>query len=374
MELQRHYASPTENATACAAPVVVTVHTADRPRDVMDANENVCPRLTELREDWMASSDYSEFMSSQETRILQRFATDVLKVQDTSNLVDCLMTTICTDRTLPEALNDYHGPDAGEWAGVGGSAGQPTDQHPYGRNLFSRLFNFDAQTWIRLFLYQDGVYSKLALTPLWRDVLANIQDAIDLPGNASASVCCPVRSPPKMAIYSGHDTTLMPMLASLGSAVYDGEWSPYASMMTIEVYHQYPEDQYLFRLVYNGRVLTSCIDGCGKSDLCPVSVLRTVTMFTQNYNCTRLGEDPRATVGNRESTTSDVFSTPGGVLAVCLLVVGSALFGSLGTYLYVMGKLRRGGRQRLPHGDYEEDGISLEYPRHKDTVDRSLSA
>jgi hypothetical protein len=97
-------------------------------------------------------------------------------------------------------------------------------------------------------------------------------------------------------------------------------------------------------------------------------------MFTQNYNCTRLGEDPRATVGNRESTTSDVFSTPGGVLAVCLLVVGSALFGSLGTYLYVMGKLRRGGRQRLPHGDYEEDGISLEFPRHKDTVDRSLSA
>jgi hypothetical protein len=335
----------------------------------MDANENVCPRLAELGEEWKASVEYSEFMNSQETRTLQRFVTDVLKVQDMSNLVDCLMTTICTDRTLPKAVNDYHGPDSGVGGGDRGSVGKSTDQHPYGTNLFSRLFDFDAQTWIRLFLYQNAAYSKLALTPLWRDVLANIQGNIDLSRNASAQVCCPVRSPPKLAVYSGHDTTLMPMLASLGSAVYDGEWAPYASMMTIEVYHQHPEDQYLFRLVYNGKVLTSRIDGCDNSDLCPVSALQEVTKFTQNYNCTRRGADPVVTVGSRESTTGDVFSTSGGVLALCLLVVASALFGSLGTYLYVIGRPRRGGRQYLPQEE-EEGDISLEFPRHVDTDNR----
>lgn len=36
-------------------------------------------------------------------------------------------------------------------------------------------------------------------------------------------------------LISGHDVTVMPMLASLGDDVWDGKWIPYASMFLIEV-------------------------------------------------------------------------------------------------------------------------------------------
>ena len=75
--------------------------------------------------------------------------------------------------------------------------------------------------------YNDGAYSKLAMGPLWSEILDNIQPII----NAND------RTPPpnRLALFSGHDTTLLPLLISLGSNVWNGEWPPYASMMIIEV-------------------------------------------------------------------------------------------------------------------------------------------
>ena len=95
---------------------------------------------------------------------------------------------------------------------------------------------------------------------------------------------------------------------------------------------------------------------------CLVSVLlEQVTSFTKDYDCARRGADPKSTALKGSAASSDVFSTPGGILALCLLVIGSALFGSLGTYLYVAGRPRRGGRQRLPQQDHDEDGISMHF-------------
>lgn len=360
-ELQKYYQAQGNGTGGAIGPVVVVpVHTADRARDVMDANEGVCPRLAEIAEQWRASDEYRSFVKSQESQTLRRFAREVLKVEDMS-AVDCLMTTICTDRTLPDAVNDYRGPtDARE------SSHPATDEHPYGTNLFQRLFDLDAQTWTKLFVYDNAAYSKLALTPVWRDILANIEGAMSVPRNASAKVCCPPRDPPTLAIYSGHDTTLMPLLASLGSDVYDGEWPPYASMMTLELYRHTKEENYLFRLVYNGKVLTPRIQGCSKDELCSVSVLlERVKSFAQDYDCARRGAIPASSALNGTASSRDVFSTPGGVLALCLLVIGSALFGSLGTYLYVVGRPRRGGRQRLPQRDHDDDedidGISMHF-------------
>jgi hypothetical protein len=45
-----------------------------------------------------------------------------------------------------------------------------------------------------------------------------------------------VRPPAKLAIYSGHDSTLAGVLSSLGPRVWNGsEPIPYASMLLIEV-------------------------------------------------------------------------------------------------------------------------------------------
>ena len=75
--------------------------------------------------------------------------------------------------------------------------------------------------------HNNGAYAKLAMGPLWAEILNNIQPII----NADD------RGPPahRLALFSGHDTTILPLLVSLGPDVWDGEWPPYASMMIIEV-------------------------------------------------------------------------------------------------------------------------------------------
>ena len=84
-------------------------------------------------------------------------------------------------------------------------------------------------------------YSKLAFGPLWVNILSNILpflegitttankdyfSRIDAIKNGDGS-----DPPPKLALFSAHDDTILPLLATLGNNVFDGkEWAPYASV------------------------------------------------------------------------------------------------------------------------------------------------
>jgi ubiquitin-like domain-containing CTD phosphatase 1 len=39
----------------------------------------------------------------------------------------------------------------------------------------------------------------------------------------------------RLALFLGHDTTILPLLVSLSPNLWDGQWAPYAAMMIIEV-------------------------------------------------------------------------------------------------------------------------------------------
>jgi hypothetical protein len=73
-------------------------------------------------------------------------------------------------------------------------------------------------------------YSKLSMGPLWAEILDHITPVL----NDEVDTEDRVRPPAKLAIYSGYDSTIMQLLATLGA--WDGtEWPPYASMVLIEV-------------------------------------------------------------------------------------------------------------------------------------------
>ena len=91
---------------------VLPLHTADRAVDIMDPNEKGCERLKEIRERYAQSAEYQKFVKSNETQLLERFWKNVLgrkldATQFFTNVTDCLFTTMCTDRELPAALDDY---------------------------------------------------------------------------------------------------------------------------------------------------------------------------------------------------------------------------------------------------------------------------
>ena len=79
---------------------------------------------------------------------------------------------------------------------------------------------------------QNLEYSKLSMGPLWAEIMDHILPVVNDDSNTNDRT----RPPAKLAVYSGHDTTIMAILSSLGPKVWSGkEWPPYASMILIEV-------------------------------------------------------------------------------------------------------------------------------------------
>lgn len=155
------------------------------------------------------------------------------------------------------------------------------------------------------------------MAPLWNEILVNIRPVLD------------DKPHHKLALFSGHDTTIQPLLISLG--IWDGQWAPYATMLIIEIHELIEKSDYAFRLLLNGRVLTSKMDGCPQdSDLCDMQILLNhVTSFATNYDCT-----PQLTHVSRLALEESMvlLSTSGGVALVLSVVLLSSLLGSLVTY------------------------------------------
>ena len=89
----------------------------------------------------------------------------------------------------------------------------------------------------------------------------------------------------KFVLYSGHDSTVTPLLINLG--VHDRtRWTPYATRVVFELWRDTlldsskqsgSVDNFYFRVLVNGKVVTSKMKFCGdalvKGELCPVQEL-----------------------------------------------------------------------------------------------------
>ena len=62
----------------------------------------------------------------------------------------------------------------------------------------------------------------------------------------------------KLTLWSGHDTSVVPMLSALG--LWKGAWAPYASQLVFEVWSKNATPY--IRFIYNGKVLCGSVDPC----------------------------------------------------------------------------------------------------------------
>ena len=115
------------------APVRIPVHTADYHRDYLSINEDICPRLHELRTNFEASSAYRSFNHSKEAKHLRKFMNDKLGSSVEIDILGCLMPTVCADRPLPDAF-DYEGKS----------------------DIFDRMVNFAYEKWNMHLLANKG--------------------------------------------------------------------------------------------------------------------------------------------------------------------------------------------------------------------------
>jgi hypothetical protein len=90
----------------------IPVHTADRTRDILGGFQEHCPKLDAIQASVETSKEYLKFYNSEESQQVRDFMESQL-VHD-PGLFDCLMTTVCTDRPLPDNFGVYN-PHPSSW-------------------------------------------------------------------------------------------------------------------------------------------------------------------------------------------------------------------------------------------------------------------
>jgi len=107
------------------------------------------------------------------------------------------MTTICTDLSLPNIIDDFKRPE-----GIDENSGRLRDT--YGENLFERLANYSIRRYTYVTRYNDAAYAKLGIAPLWAEILKKVYrpdtkaTISDMPVDASNPPT------PKLVLFSGH--------------------------------------------------------------------------------------------------------------------------------------------------------------------------
>ena len=86
---------------------VIRLHTADFHLDVLGINKLVCPRAGDLFDEAYESDEYKKWRdNSMEVKTVTSYLKEKMGIQEIStSILDCLMTSMCTDRTLPDPLN-----------------------------------------------------------------------------------------------------------------------------------------------------------------------------------------------------------------------------------------------------------------------------
>lgn len=323
---------------------VVPYHTADYHDDPIHPGALRCPRLFDLQKEAETDSVFLARNFSASTNKLTQILTEQLGGATFRNILDCLMTQKCNNRPLPDILDDF-----------------VTEG---GNSVYSRIVDHVSWNLAHRFKFNGAAYSKLAMGPIYADIVAGL-NGMTADDGAKTKEDMAKKNVPMLFFYSGHDTTLMPMLACLGDDVWDGVWPPYASYMVIEAYAApnsagaFPSG-YGFRLLYNGDVLTQRIDGCNGA-LCDLDVLREAVrpFSTWERDCETVGEtvptdeETGGTMGvQSQAVGADFLTWIGFTLLACFLSSGA-------TALYLTGgRCGRGvasGNDRLSLSEAQRD-------------------
>ncbi|KAG0221930.1 Lysophosphatidic acid phosphatase type 6 [Mortierella sp. GBA43] len=120
---------------------------------------------------------------------------------------------------------------------------------------------------------------QLGIGPLTKDIRKNLLDAKEAstspspsPSSSSSSSSSPsseTNSVPFM-LYSGHDTTLTPLLGMLDAT--DMRWPPYASNLILELWKAPSSKGHFARVLYNGRVVDTVSKWCDLA-WCPLDTM-----------------------------------------------------------------------------------------------------
>lgn len=262
---------------------VVPFHVEDETTDTMTFNTKRCPALAELSARIVNSSAFTAHMQKVTlplaARAAKAFGVPVpLGWTDggMNTKLDCLMTHRCHNMPMPASLTE---------------------------DLFDAIVAED--TWQFNFHLSWPGFAELAVGTfvgeLWQNMQAVMNEdagTVPEPELEQAPMSIDARPPPtarRFWLYAGHDQgPQMPLLQALG--VYDGVWTPYASLVSLELMNLTVAGQgqgYAVRMIYQGKVMQ--MKGCS-GVLCPIQEFEALvtSLVPTAAQCASLAPDAEA--------------------------------------------------------------------------------
>jgi len=204
---------------------VIDMYTIDLNYENMFGNPTLCPRMAQLLNEVDSEPDYVAHMKGLvplQQHLSQVLGIPLASLPDWPGLLDAFQVMTCYNQSYPELDND-------------------TIQQV-----------FSAANWQWNYQLNNTELAILQLGSFVTELVSNIQafvKGVEMP---------------KYLVFSGHDTTVGPVLATLGA--YDGQWPPYASHIELELWND--EGDYYVQLKYQGEPIT--LSSCSAA-LCPLS-------------------------------------------------------------------------------------------------------
>mmetsp|Transcript_566 Transcript_566/g.1920 ORF Transcript_566/g.1920 Transcript_566/m.1920 type:complete len:425 (+) Transcript_566:40-1314(+) len=203
-------------------PEKIPVHVMPMKKETIIPNTNQCPRLRkmfgEAKKAWRANDETEEVRAHVGLILGEELYTPVI------HFYDSFVGRHAHGLKLPEGVS------------------------PKLIDEVSRL-----AVWEVAQLFKDRHALKLSIAPLWQEIFSTHKQVLN--GEEKDR---------KLVIYSGHDTTLMPMLESLG--VFDGKWPRFAANVIVELLREKGSGKAHVRVLYNHKPMA--IPGCDDKILC----------------------------------------------------------------------------------------------------------
>jgi len=218
---------------------ILNIYTVDSELENMYPNSRWCSGLDSIEKKWVSSVEFQNFQKSVieplSLELSQVFGIPLAELDEPS-FTDCLQSHVCHNMSLPSGLT----------------------QGIYDTTV-------DSSTW-----YYKGLQFTLSQNNNnWASVamgafVGEMGRLLDEVVSGASSV--------KMALYSGHDTTLMPLLAAYG--VWNGIWPPYASLLRVHLLQDNTGNFFVELIYNNGNPLL--VPGC-PSTPCPYSSFKAIS-------------------------------------------------------------------------------------------------
>lgn len=247
---------PPEESTSSSVAKMPLWHVVDYAADHVNTNDAICPIMGVLSNASTFSTDFQKHINDPQTIQLEKDVQQHVGNFTWNTILECLSIARCNNLPLPDGFNEQ---------------------------LFTRAFN-EVQTRQGIFLtHNDSRYAKMAMQPLMKEIVTRLDAA--LAGKTDA---------PRLAITMGHDSTIMPLMASLLRENWDRLWTPYAGVFIFELYRT-KSSSHAMRVLFKGQPLRlpECAD-----TLCDIEDFLKAVEFSRT--------DRQCALPVQESTSADL--------------------------------------------------------------------